>query len=123
MGLKKFFKPDRSKIIVTSAITIILAVLFLGILNLPTDCSDNPEHLECNILSSVGLLIPFWFVPFILGIMSLEYAGGNVILFYLLLIPSIILTILYWYLLSCILIFIFRKLKELFKKYGKSQKT
>ena len=112
MDWKAFFKPERSKIILTLIITAVLAISGFVILTLPKECSDNSA--ACKIPPLGTLLLPFYIVPLLLFV-ALPLATQNTLLFYVLLAISLVASVFYWYFLACIAVYVFRKIKKLGK--------
>jgi hypothetical protein len=117
MGLKEFFKIEKSKIIVF--VILVLISLFLGFLVIASqrmcevggNCGINYIQLVFFIIL---IIIAGWPFLLMLGIENLIFARvdwihAKDIPF---LIAAFILSILYLYFLSCLSVFIYRKIKR-----------
>ena len=111
MDLKDFFKPELNKLVITAVFAAIVVVSGLYLLNLPKECSDNADLPECQIPPLGYLLMPLYFIPlFLASIPSMFFSNTiTLALFLILLIP---ITISYWYFLSCVIIFIYKFIKN-----------
>lgn len=124
LALKEFLKPDRRKLIVFIILGILFTIDFLLTLNMPCCmCDYQKEGLDALLCGPVGLIVVIislifllLFLPLIFVIWFLfpkEYRLSSE--YYLIVIShgfTYVIYILYTYLLSCLIIWIYDKIKK-----------
>ena len=99
-NLKEFFKPKKNKIVLTVVLAILSLVLYVSIsehyITIPLDSSEI--EVLYTVIYGFGFLLSRYLIE--LGLQTLVVSS----LFW-------IVSLIYWYLLSCLLIFIYNKLR------------
>ena len=111
-SLKVFFRPDRRKNLAFWLI-LLLTILLRGT---ATELGIKSLAIVEIILSPHYLLYGFietWLLPFGLGYVGTTFGS---VLYYLLIITTFVIGVIYWYFLACLLIFIYERLKEKIRK-------
>jgi len=109
MKFKDFIKPTKRKLIIFLVIAILANLPFIGYFKITTGC---PPPILCTNFANIfnPVLNPVFFLfggQDDIPIATYSYSGIGEIYYALM-----ILNIIYWYILSCVIILIYNKIKK-----------
>jgi uncharacterized membrane protein AbrB (regulator of aidB expression) len=102
MNLKEFLKPDWGKILITILITLMFSILVINVFGINYDNVKIPTLVDFIgfIIFIVILAWPLSLLPSTMNNQALYWPLGMFLL------------ILYWYFISCLIIWIYKRVKK-----------